>query len=319
MVKRLLTSSPKEILSMDSRGLIEAIKISEGRTIIAAARPRGPNLVDGVSNAEIAAAFGADLVLVDRYDLKNPYIPGLPSKESNDQEDKALGKVQIDLGRGWTLKELRELIGRPVGILLEAVPEVSEYTKKELPGWHATGDNAKLALKLGVDFIWVGGGVDEPIVKGVREVHDAVGDKAIVGAAKPHGAGLWSLVGEFGRELIKEGWIKQCVEAGADIIDIPAPGTFMGWTIEHASKMVDVIHKCSALADVGFHTSQEGSDLETIRRLAIYAKMTGADTYSLGDSGFTESMVPPENIMVLSLAIRGRRHTYRRMAFSVFR
>lgn len=320
MVKRLISASPKDILSMDSRELLEAIKLSEGRVIIVGARPRGPNLVDGVSNAEVAAAFGADLVLVDRYDLKNPYVPGLPSKKSKGAEDEALGKVQISLGRGWTLKEVRELIGRPVGVLLEAVPEeVSEYTKKELPGWRATRDNAKLALELGADFIWVGGGVDELIVKGVREVHAAVRDKLIVGAAKPHGAGLWSLPGEFGRELIREKWIEECVEAGADMIDIPAPGTFMGWTVEHASKMVDAVHRCGALADAGFHTSQEGSDSETIRRLAIYAKMTGADTYSLGDSGFTESMVPPENIMTLSMAIRGRRHTIRRVAFSVLR
>jgi hypothetical protein len=80
-----------------------------------------------------------------------------------------------------------------------------------------------------------------------------------------------------------------------------------------------MIHDYDILVGLGIHTSQEGSDVDTIRRIAILAKMAGADVYELGDSGFTESMVPPENIMALSIAVRGIRHTYRRMAMSPLR
>jgi hypothetical protein len=83
--------------------------------------------------------------------------------------------------------------------------------------------------------------------------------------------------------------------------------------------MVDIIHDAGALASLGYHTSQEGSDPATIRHIAILSKIAGPDIHELGDSGFTESMVPPENIMTLSLAIRGRRHTFRRMAMSPLR
>ena len=46
--------------------------------------------------------------------------------------------------------------------------------------------------------------------------------------------------------------------------------------------------------------------------------MTGADIHHLGESGFT-GVAAPENITAYSVAIRGLRHTYRRMALSLNR
>ncbi|HLS52722.1 MAG TPA: haloacid dehalogenase-like hydrolase, partial [Tissierellaceae bacterium] len=66
-------------------------------------------------------------------------------------------------------------------------------------------------------------------------------------------------------------------------------------------------------------TSQEGADKQTIRNIALYSKMAGADIHHLGDAGMTVGMATPENIMAYSIAIRGKRHTYRRMARSVNR
>lgn len=65
-------------------------------------------------------------------------------------------------------------------------------------------------------------------------------------------------------------------------------------------------------------TSQEGADAETIREIALLCKMTGTDLHHIGDAGYPGIAVP-ENILRYSLAIRGRRHTYRRMARSVNR
>ncbi|OPZ57052.1 MAG: hypothetical protein BWY88_01267 [Synergistetes bacterium ADurb.Bin520] len=62
-------------------------------------------------------------------------------------------------------------------------------------------------------------------------------------------------------------------------------------------------------------TSQEGSDEGTIRALALACKMAGADLHHLGDSGYS-GMALPENLMAYSVALRGRRHAYRRMATS---
>jgi len=42
------------------------------------------------------------------------------------------------------------------------------------------------------------------------------------------------------------------------------------------------------------------------------------DLFHIGDAGFT-GIAFPENIYTLSIAIRGRRHTWRRMAASPYR
>jgi hypothetical protein len=65
-------------------------------------------------------------------------------------------------------------------------------------------------------------------------------------------------------------------------------------------------------------TSQEGADESTIRQIALAAKMAGADIHHIGDAGFYGIAVP-ENIMTYSTTIRGRRHTYVRMARSINR
>ncbi|MPM90657.1 hypothetical protein SDC9_137779 [bioreactor metagenome] len=46
--------------------------------------------------------------------------------------------------------------------------------------------------------------------------------------------------------------------------------------------------------------------------------MAGADIQHIGDCG-TFGIALPENIMALSVTIRGIRHTYRRMAQSILR
>jgi len=46
--------------------------------------------------------------------------------------------------------------------------------------------------------------------------------------------------------------------------------------------------------------------------------MAGADLFHIGDAGYGGIAVP-ENILQYSLVIRGRRHTYLRMARSILR
>lgn len=320
MKKRLLTATPKEILAMNKEELLDAIRLSEGRVIMACARCRGPNLVDGVSNAELVAAFGADIVLLDTYDVKDPYVPGLPSKNPADDEVSELKKVQIRLGKGWTLREIRELIGRPVGVLLAYAPEhMLESLVEHYGNIFATRETARLAMELGADLIVVGGWGEE-CYDILEEIVSEVGDKVIIEFSRPHGPGLIGFKApSHGSQLITEKEIKRLVDIGVDIIGMPAPGTYPGWTIEHTSRLVKFIHDNGALASLGIHTSQEGSNVEVIQQIGIYAKMAGADIIELGDSGFTEQMVPPENIMMLSIAVKGRRHTYRRMSISILR
>ena len=67
-----------------------------------------------------------------------------------------------------------------------------------------------------------------------------------------------------------------------------------------------------------YRTSQEGADTATIRQIALMYKMTGTDIHHLGDTGYPGVAIP-ENIMAYSIAIRGVRHTYHRMACSINR
>ena len=108
------------------------------------------------------------------------------------------------------------------------------------------------------------------------------------------------------------------VAGKADIILLPAPGTVPGITMEYASKLIKKAHEKGALTMTTIGTSQEGADEDTIRQIALMCKMAGTDIHHIGDSGYM-GMALPENITAYSVAIRGKRHTYRRMAMSLLR
>ena len=112
--------------------------------------------------------------------------------------------------------------------------------------------------------------------------------------------------------------VRLFAEAGADIILLPALGTVPGITTEYIRGLVSYAHSLGKLTITSIGTSQEGADVETIKRLALECKMTGTDIHHIGDSGYV-GMALPENIMAYSIAVRGIRHTYHRMAQSVRR
>jgi hypothetical protein len=60
------------------------------------------------------------------------------------------------------------------------------------------------------------------------------------------------------------------------------------------------------------------ADIEAVRQIALWSKMAGADIPHIGDADYS-GMANPENILAFSVAIRGRRCTYRRMAASIQR
>jgi hypothetical protein len=321
VAKRLLTSTPKELLAMNSDELLNAIKMSEGRVLAVASRVRCANLVDYASNAEVAAAFGADIIILDTYAPSSPYIPGWPSKVPVD--DEPTKDVQIQMGRGYSLREIREIVGRPVSILLLIHTEENKASMISHYGnILATRENAHLALESGADMIMVSGWAPkEKLEKIMIEMREETRGRAILEYARPHGPGL---IGEVDQELgpqslITDEEIRILLDIGVDVIGLPVPGTYPGFTIPYVSRLVEMIHNGGALASLGLHTSQEGADVDTIKRLALNAKFAGADIHELGDSGFNEMLIEPQNIMAYSIAIRGRRHTYRRMAISSLR
>lgn len=99
----------------------------------------------------------------------------------------------------------------------------------------------------------------------------------------------------------------------ADAVLIPAPGTAPGSLEATVAELAQAVHEWGALAVAAIGTSQEGADRATVREISLSAKRAGADVIHLGDAGLC-GVAEPENLMSASLAVRGRRHTYRRMA-----
>ena len=317
-MKRLLTSTPSEILDMSGRELLQAIKMSEGRVLRAGARVRGPNLIDGVSNAEVVAAFGADIINLDTYELNNPYIPGWDSKDPNDDFESK--KIQVPMGRGYMIREIEEIVGRPISLLmLVANSDLGIERSKQFYG-NIIADEETLikAKEQGVRMIQLdclAEGVNNNFPKQIKKIRKIIGSDMIIQVSRSHGSGILNIENSK-YSLISKDEVKSLIEAGVDIIGFPAPGTYPGWNVAMCKEYVDLAHSMGTPVMLGVHTSQEGSTPKTLEQIALYAKMAGADIHDLGDCGFTESMIDPENIMRYGVAIRGKRHHYRRMAMS---
>lgn len=267
-MKRILDCGPADFEKMDGAALLESVRRSEGRTLMCEVLWSAPPLVDGVSNAEVVAAFGADLILLNKFDGEN-------------------------------LAGLKTRLGRPVGVNVEPSDEVPEYRR---------ADRENLKRLKDADFIVVTANPDAEVsleemasaAALIREVMPGVP----VFAGKMHGSGRRGMI-----ENEEVAWLAEA----SDAVLVPASGTVPGSREVLVAELVDAVHAAGALAVATVGTSQEGADTGTVRELALGAKRAGADVLHLGDMGVF-GISEPTNIMAASLAIRGRRHTYRRMA-----
>lgn len=309
MVKRLLDCTASEICRFNKKDLLASIAGCEGRVLACETIGITPPLLADVTNAEYAASLGADILLLNMFDVQNPVVQALPKVPPCE-----------------TVHELKRLTGRVIAINLEPVdPEIAKAANggtmwQMTPGRMATAENARLAAEMGVDMVILtgnpGNGVkNDAIVQALRDIKDAAGDRLILAAGKMHAAGV---IEEGGASILTHQDVADFTAAGSDIILMPAPGTVPGITQEIAYDLVTQIHKSGALALTAIGTSQEGADVDTIRRIALMCKMAGADIHHIGDTG-VPGMALPQNILAYSIAIRGERHTYHRMASSVNR
>ena len=302
-MKRILDCRASDFRSMGKNELLAAIAGAEGRTLACETIGSLTPMLGDVTNAEFAAAMGADILLLNLFDVKHPVIHGLPPTEPEN-----------------VIRKLRQLTGRPIGINLEPVEqslgeEGSMWALTD--GRKATLENARLAADMGVNFLLITGNpgigvTNEAIVQTLRLFKQELGDRLILAAGKMHASGILS---EGAEQILTRRDVKSFAEAGADILLLPAPGTVPGITVEYARELVRLAHSLGMLTITAIGTSQEGADMATIRQLALMAKMTGTDIHHLGDAGYGGISLP-ENIQAYSVAIRGIRHTYRRMAAS---
>lgn len=309
MGKRYLDCTASEICRMNGKELADAIAGSEGRLLvcetIGAVRP----MLGDVTNAEFAAAMGADLIILNLFDVHAPVIQGLPDTAPED-----------------VIREVKRLTGRAVGINLEPLEDGVESSVGTNSEWKLTSgragtlENAEKAAAMGADFIVLTGNpgvgvTNRAITQTLKKYREAFGDRILLVAGKMHAAGILS---ESGEKIITEEDVRAFAEAGADVILMPAPGTVPGITTEYIRRLVSCARELGKLTLTAIGTSQEGADTSTIREIALMCKMTGTDLHHLGDSGYV-GMALPENILEYGKVIRGVRHTYHRMASSINR
>ena len=304
MSDRLLSMSSSQIAKLKGKKLIDAIRLSEGSIMAAETVSTMAPLLNDVSNAELCSALSADIIILNMFDVNKPFVQGLPEHKEED-----------------TIKLLKKLTGRVIGINLEPTDE-----NENGEGWTMTkgrvanAENALKAYKLGADIIVVTGNPgnhvsNEAIFRSIREIRKAVKNNVVIISGKMHASGS---IDEAGENIISEKDIENFVKAGTDIIMLPAPGTIPGLSVERIQQLISYAHSLGVLAMTVIGTSQEGADTDTIKTIALNCKMAGADIHHIGDSGYS-GMAVPENIMAYSIAIRGVRHTYRRMAISINR
>lgn len=297
-MRRLISANTSEILSYSANELKQSIKASEGRVILSENVAIHPAWIGDLTNTELAASFGADLILLNGVDVIKPNLANV-----EDQND--------------FVNELKKLAGRPIGVNLEPVDknaammdEVIEISK----GRTVNEKSLKALNKLGMDFVCLTGnpgtGVTNKSIAEAIKLTKEHFDGLII-AGKMHSSGV-------DEPVCDEETIKEFTKAGADVILVPSIGTIQGFDEEQLKLACNVAHQNGALVMTAIGTSQEGARPETIREMAIRNKLCGADIQHIGDAGFS-GLAPVENIFEMSVAIRGMRHTVSRIARSVNR
>ena len=305
MSKRLISLTHSETEKLTKQQLLDAIALSEGRVLAGESVCTTAPLLNDVTNAEAVANMSADILILNMFDVDNPVIKGLPECEPME-----------------TIRLLKKLTGRVIGINLEPA-EIGTGTESlwaMSQGRVANKENALKAVEMGVDILVItgnpGNGVtNKGIIDAVKEINEAVGDKAIIITGKMHASGS---ISEAGENIVSKEDVQSFIDAGADVVMLPAPGTIPGITTDFVHDLISYIHSLQKLAMTSIGTSQEGSDTDTIKQIALMSKMAGSDIHHIGDSGYV-GMALPENIMAYSIAIRGVRHTYHKMAQSINR
>lgn len=308
MSKRLLNYDASDYLTSTAMELKQAILASEGRTIMAENVPNFSPFYEGVTTAELERGAGADLILFNSMDLFDPFVAGVPSEIETSQH----------------IPWLKEAIGRAIGINLEPVDLDATMNVERADisnGSQLSKETISIAENLGFDFICLTGnpasGVsNQSILKSIELAKDNF--KGLVIAGKMHGAGVDEPV--MNMDIAKE-----FVKSGIDILLVPAPYTvphFQPKDLREIANYVREYNKGKSIEEkvlllTANGTSQDSSDTETIKKIALESKAAGADIQHIGDSYSGYAL--PENIFAMGQAIRGYRHQVVLMSRSNYR
>ena len=300
---RFIDCTYDQMEEMNAPEMKRSILMSEGRVLCAQTNSMCVNHVAGVTNLEVCAAMGSDMIMVNTYHL------------GNDQYNPSF--------KNLTFQRLKELSRCCLGIYLECSRQSSgsDFTlggSDYLAGRIATKENLEKIMELGAKFVVLGGNPGQGtkldiVIESVRKAKEIVGNKCLIMAGKWEDGVDEKVLGDPMADYDAKEIIQKLVEAGADVITLPAPGSRHGITVECIRDLVTYTHQLGAAALCFLDSSVEGADEDTIRMISLWMKQTGADIHATGDAGYV-GMPVPENIYTMSIALRGRRFTFKRMA-----
>ena len=150
MTKRLLNANVSDISNFSKSELKQSIKANEGRTILSENIVVREPLIGDITNSEVAKSFGADLILLNAFDVFNPIVLGMYDYSTM---DKAVPNDNV-------VTDLKKYTGRPIGLNLEPVDLEAEMAEEKLEiaeGRKATKETLEKANKLGFDFVCLTG------------------------------------------------------------------------------------------------------------------------------------------------------------------
>lgn len=305
MVTRLISATGDEIEKMSPMDLKQSIFQSEGRVVMGQHLLfAGPGLVRGVTNSELMFAFGADMVMLNTFDLDNlNNNPGLC---------------------GLSFEELKKKCRRPIGVYLGCPKAGSDDGGKKAlyrrEGMLANEKHVEKCIEMKADFIVLGGNPGsgtsiQDVIEATRWIKEKYGDQIFVFAGKWEDGINEKVLGDPLASYNAKEIIKELIDAGADCIDLPAPGSRHGISVDMIRELVEFVHsyKPGTLTMTFLNSSVECADVDTIRLIALKMKETGADIHAIGDGGFG-GCSSPENVHQLSVSLKGKHYTYFRMA-----
>lgn len=280
-MQRILNCRTRDFAQpVTAAALKHAIVASEGRVIMAEVAAGASPLYGEVTNGELLCAFGCDLLLVKGMNCRTQAIQGCEN-----------------------LAHFKALTGRLVGVSMEVLADGSLDDPRAC-------NLSNLALLQEADFYCLTaydkpGVTAERVCDALRQIREMT-DKFIV-VAKFYAAGLASPL-EYAKY----------VAAGADGVIVPAPASCRGASEEKVTRALEAIQSAGGVGITTISSSQEGADEETVRQIGLASKRCGADMYNFGDAGVA-GMADPQALYAFSMAVRGRRHTWVRMAASLAR
>ncbi|WP_050638218.1 DUF7916 family protein [Candidatus Stoquefichus sp. SB1] len=320
MPRRLISSTRSEIRTMTAKQLKDSIRACEGRVILSQNYVGHSPLLEGTTNAELAESMGADMVFFNGYPMDETIE--IPAFQVDVYKD---GQY---VHESYRLKEMKTLTKGPLGVYLECGvgddPSASTSTQAGTSLIRrervASDENLKKLIDEDVDFVVLAGNPGtgtsmETIIDATKRAKAILGDQVMIWAGKWEDGVKEKVLGDPLRKDSKE-VIAKLIDAGADVICLPMPGSRTGVTVESMRELVTFVHEYgdkSTLAMSFLDGSVEGSDEGTVRLCGLMSKQTGADIHAIGDAGCS-GMSTPEDIYQLAMTIKGRRLTWLKTA-----